>query len=59
MLQLPGGNESQQVMLQVRFAEVNRSALTELGVNLFASPQRTSHGRVDDAAVRRADFDDR
>ena len=25
MLQLPGGNESQQVMLQVRFAEVNRS----------------------------------
>ena len=24
MLQLPGGNESQQVMLQVRFAEVNR-----------------------------------
>ena len=24
MLQLPGGTESQQVMLQVRFAEVNR-----------------------------------
>ena len=31
MLQLPGGSESQQVMLQVRFAEVNRQALTELG----------------------------
>jgi pilus assembly protein CpaC len=31
MLQLPGGTESQQVMLQVRFAEVNRSALEELG----------------------------
>ncbi len=35
MLQLPGGLDSQQVMLQVRFAEVNRRALTELGVNLF------------------------
>jgi pilus assembly protein CpaC len=33
LLQLPGGTESQQVMLQVRFAEVNRSALQELGVN--------------------------
>jgi len=37
MLQLPGGSESQQVMLQVRFAEVNRRAITEAGVNLFAS----------------------
>jgi pilus assembly protein CpaC len=33
LLQLPGGTESQQVMLQVRFAEVNRSALMELGAN--------------------------
>ena len=37
MLQLPGGNESQQVMLQVRFAEVNRSALKELGLNLVGN----------------------
>jgi pilus assembly protein CpaC len=37
MLQLPGGQESQQVMLQVRFAEVNRRAITELGANLFVS----------------------
>jgi pilus assembly protein CpaC len=37
MLQLPGGNESQQVMLQVRFAEVNRSALKELGINFVAN----------------------
>jgi pilus assembly protein CpaC len=37
MMQVPGGNESQQVMLQVRFAEVNRRALTELGVSLFVS----------------------
>lgn len=35
MLQLPGGQASQQVMLQVRFAEVNRRALQELGVNFF------------------------
>jgi pilus assembly protein CpaC len=37
MLQLPGGNESQQVMLQVRFAEVNRQALKEVGLNLVAN----------------------
>ena len=35
LLQVPGGSESQQVMLQVRFAEVNRRALTEAGLNLF------------------------
>jgi pilus assembly protein CpaC len=35
MLELPGGSESQQVMLQVRVAEVNRRALTELGASLF------------------------
>jgi pilus assembly protein CpaC len=35
MLQLPGGSESQQVILQVRFAEVNRQALTELGATLL------------------------
>lgn len=39
MLQLPAGSDSQQVILQVRFAEVNRRALTELGANLFASRQ--------------------
>ena len=38
MLQLPGGMQSQQVMLQVRFAEVNRRALQELGVSLFTGP---------------------
>jgi pilus assembly protein CpaC len=37
MLQLPGGQESQQVMLQVRFAEVNRRAVTELGASFFVS----------------------
>ena len=37
MLQLPSGQESQQVMLQVRFAEVNRRALSELGANFVVN----------------------
>src|SRR5262245_5107316 len=37
MMTVPGGNESQQVLLQVRFAEVNRRAMHELGVSLFTS----------------------
>jgi pilus assembly protein CpaC len=37
-----GANESQQVMLEVRFAEVNRSALTELAVNLLAMRSKWS-----------------
>jgi len=37
MLQLPGGSGSQQVMLQVRFAEVNRRAVQEVGLSLFAT----------------------
>ena len=35
MLQLPGGGGSQQVNLQVRVAEVNRTALDQLGASLF------------------------
>ena len=38
LLQVPGGPGSQQVMLQVRFAEVNRRAVQDLGVNLFMGP---------------------
>ena len=38
LLQLPGGAGSQQVMLQVRFAEVSRRALRELGTSIFTSP---------------------
>jgi len=40
MLQLPGGMASQQVMLQVRFAEVNRAALMEAGITFFGNAQR-------------------
>jgi len=38
MLQVPGASDAQQVMLQVRFAEVNRRALTDLGVSFFSGP---------------------
>ena len=38
MLQVPGGSDAQQVMLQVRIAEVNQRALTELGTSFFTGP---------------------
>ena len=38
MLQVPGGTDAQQVMLQVRIAEVNRKALSEIGTSLFTGP---------------------
>lgn len=37
LLKYPGGDESQQVLLQVRFAEVSRNALRELGASFFTS----------------------
>jgi pilus assembly protein CpaC len=37
MLQLPSASASEQVLLQVRFAEVNRRALTEVGAGFFTS----------------------
>jgi pilus assembly protein CpaC len=57
LLQLPGGSESQQVMLQVRVAEVNRSAIKELGVNLFATrPEWVGRSTTQQFAA--PDFDD-
>jgi pilus assembly protein CpaC len=38
MLQVPGATDAQQVMLQVRFAEVNRRALMDLGASFFTGP---------------------
>jgi pilus assembly protein CpaC len=35
LLQVPGGIDTQQVLLQVRFAEVNRNAITQAGISLF------------------------
>jgi len=57
MLQLPGGSESQQVMLQVRVAEVNRKAIQELGVTLFSTrPEAT--GRIATQQFSAPGFDD-
>jgi pilus assembly protein CpaC len=38
LLKLQEGAPTNQVLLRVRFAEVSRTALTELGINLFTSP---------------------
>ncbi|MGE0362273.1 MAG: type II and III secretion system protein family protein [Vicinamibacterales bacterium] len=45
MLALPSGSPSKQVMLQVRFAEVNRNALQQAGLSLF-STREEALGRV-------------
>ena len=37
LIQVPGGDISQQVMLQIRFAEINRSALFEAGLSFFTN----------------------
>jgi len=59
MLRVPGGSESQQVLLQVRFAEVNRRALRELGVSLFTSGRglKTTWGRSATQQFSAPDFD--
>ena len=54
MLQVPGAIDAQQVMLQVRFAEVNRRALTELGVSVFTGG-RTAIG-TGSREARRSSF---
>ena len=54
LLQVPGGSESQQVLLQVRFAEVNRRVLQEVGVNFFLARQRFL-GRAEDVVAGRGE----
>jgi pilus assembly protein CpaC len=56
MLQLPGGGGSQQVMLQVRVAEVNRKAVQELGLTLFAD-RNNFVGRSTTQQFAAPDFD--
>ena len=56
LLQLPGGMESQQVMLQVRVAEVNRKAVQELGISFF-STRPDAMGRVTTQQFSSPDFD--
>jgi pilus assembly protein CpaC len=57
LLQVPGGSESQQVMLQVRFAEVNRRKLTEAGLSLFLTRSRFL-GRSSTQQFAAPDFED-
>jgi pilus assembly protein CpaC len=57
LLQLPGGSGSQQVMLQVRIAEVNRRAVHELGLTLI-SQRSGATGRVTTQQFAAPDFDD-
>jgi pilus assembly protein CpaC len=60
LLQLPGGSASQQVMLQVRFAEVNRNAIRQLGVSFFtgANGYKDVVGRVTTQQFSAPDFTD-
>ena len=37
LLQLPGGETSQQVLLQVRFGEINHNTLDDLAISLFTT----------------------
>lgn len=56
LLGLPGGTPSQQVMLQVRFAEVNRRAVTELGASFIANDRIAA--RTTTQQYSSPDFDD-
>jgi pilus assembly protein CpaC len=60
LLEVPGGSVSQQVMLQVRFAEVNRQALRELGVSLISGVNDKSDwiGRVTTQQFSSLSFND-
>ena len=60
MLQLPGGMESQQVMLQVRVAEVNQRALKELGASIFTSGAglKSTWGRTTTQQFAAPDFEE-
>jgi len=55
-----GPTRTNQVLLRVRFAEVSRNALTELGMSLFTSPTgiQNTLGRVTTQQFGSADFSD-
>ncbi len=57
LLQVPGGSESQQVLLQVRFAEVNRRVLQEVGLSMFLAKQNWA-ARTTTQQFSAPDFDD-
>src|SRR5262249_34259665 len=59
LLKIQESNAANQVLLRVRFAEVSRSAITELGVNLFTSPTGINNtlGRVTTGQFTAPGFD--
>jgi pilus assembly protein CpaC len=57
MLALPSGSPSKQVMLQVRFAEVNRNALQQSGLALFVNRDNIA-ARTSTQQFPAPDFDD-
>lgn len=58
LLQVPGGIDTQQVLLQVRFAEVNRAALTEVGVSLFTNGYENFFSRSSTGQFSSVNFED-
>src|SRR5689334_14607496 len=60
LLQLQEGAPTNQVLLRVRFAEVSRTALTELGVGFFTSPTGINNtiGRITTNQVPTPTFTD-
>jgi len=46
LLQLPAAEPNRAVLLQVRFAEVDRTAIQELGVNLFSTGAGNTFGAI-------------
>ena len=59
LLKMQEGATNNQVLLRVRFAEVSRSAITELGINLFTSPTGINNtlGRVSTGQFAAPGFD--
>jgi pilus assembly protein CpaC len=60
LLRVQDGPRSNQVLLRVRFAEVSRSALTELGMSLFTGPTGINNtlGRVTTQQFPAPNFED-
>ena len=58
LLQVPGGDISQQVMLQVRFAEINRSALFEAGISFFTADRFLSRTTTQQYSAPEFESDD-
>jgi pilus assembly protein CpaC len=60
LMQLAAGAPSNQVLLRVRFAEVSRSAMTEMGASFFTSPNGINNniGRITTQQFSAPDYSD-